>query len=154
MRLLDLDATAGLGAEIAAELRAGDIIALVGELGAGKTTLSRTIGRELGVQPDLTSPTFVVARVHKPGDRGVGIVHVDAYRLSSPEEVEDLDLVSLLEGNAVLIEWGAEVAPRLSDSWLEVSLGRNPEDEVRTVELVAHGPRWTEAVERMVGRLG
>ena len=91
LRIGDPEAMAGLGATIAAQLRAGDVVLLTGELGAGKTTLTRGLGAALGVRGTVTSPTFVLARTHpRPG--GAPLVHVDAYRLRDAAELDDLDI--------------------------------------------------------------
>ncbi|GMA91206.1 tRNA (adenosine(37)-N6)-threonylcarbamoyltransferase complex ATPase subunit type 1 TsaE [Homoserinibacter gongjuensis] len=99
----DADAMEALGARLAAALRAGDLVLLNGELGAGKTTLTRGLGAALGARGAVTSPTFVLARTH-PTASGVPLVHVDAYRLASAAEVEDLDLD--LAGSITVVEWG------------------------------------------------
>ncbi len=138
---------AELGARIAAELRAGDLVLLHGELGAGKTTLTRGIGEALGVRGAVTSPTFVLARTH-PTDDGVPLVHVDAYRLSGAAELDDLDID--YASSIVVVEWGRGLTDGLTDSWLEVDIvrphGGDPDAEVepREVTLTAHGDRWTE----------
>lgn len=133
-----------LGARIAAQLRAGDLVLLNGELGAGKTTLTRGMGDALGVRGAVTSPTFVLARTH-PREAGLPpLVHVDAYRLGSATELEDLDLD--FEASIVVVEWGAGMLD--AESWLQVDIerphGGDPlaEAEPRTVTISAHGPRW------------
>jgi tRNA threonylcarbamoyladenosine biosynthesis protein TsaE len=120
-------------------LRAGDLLVLSGPLGAGKTALVQGIGAGMGVSGRIASPTFVIARVH-PGTPP--LVHVDAYRLGSLEEVDDLDL-DVSAGDAVtVVEWGHGVAEQLSDARLDVVLERMPDSEVRTAELVAVGGDW------------
>src|SRR5438094_5053580 len=96
-----------LGRRLAALLRAGDLVILVGGLGAGKTTLAQGIGAGLGVRGPVLSPTFVIARVHRDGR--IPLVHVDAYRLGSVAEVDDLDLDATLDESATVVEWGAGV---------------------------------------------
>lgn len=110
-----------LGARLAGHMRAGDLIALNGELGAGKTTLVRGMGAALGVRGSVTSPTFVLARTH-PRVSGAPLVHVDAYRLSSPAELDDLDLD--YEGSIVVVEWAAGMLDGVAESWLEVGIRR------------------------------
>lgn len=110
-----------LGARIAPHLRAGDLVALNGELGAGKTTLVRGLGAALGVRGSVTSPTFVLARTH-PRESGAPLVHVDAYRLSSPAELDDLDLDFV--GSIVVVEWASGMLDGISDSWLEINIRR------------------------------
>ena len=133
-----------LGARIARELRAGDLVLLNGELGAGKTTLTRGIGAALGVRGTVTSPTFVLARTH-PRD-GAPLVHVDAYRLASAMELDDLDID--FPASIVVVEWGAGLLDGITEDWLNVDIDRphggDPEAEVepREVTLTGHGPRW------------
>ncbi len=111
-----------LGGQLAAHLRAGDVVVLDGPLGAGKTTLTQGIGRALAVRGAVTSPTFVIARRH-PGP-GPALVHVDAYRLASGGEVDDLDLDEDLDSAVTVIEWGAGKVERLAPSRLEVRIDR------------------------------
>jgi tRNA threonylcarbamoyl adenosine modification protein YjeE len=117
----DPDAMTRLGARIAAQLRAGDVVLLTGELGAGKTTLTRGLGAALGVRGTVTSPTFVLARTH-PRDGAPPLIHVDAYRLSGPDELDDLDLD--LEAGIVVVEWGRGLIEHIVDSWLAVTIER------------------------------
>jgi tRNA threonylcarbamoyladenosine biosynthesis protein TsaE len=122
--------TEALGARIGAELAAGDVVLLSGPLGAGKTVLARGIGRGLGVAGAVTSPTFVIAREHPPapGGRGVGLVHVDAYRLGGRAELDDLDLDTDLASAAVVVEWGEGLADGLAQRYLLVRLTRRDDD--------------------------
>jgi tRNA threonylcarbamoyladenosine biosynthesis protein TsaE len=131
--------TEKLGAALGRRLGAGDLVVLSGPLGAGKTVLVRGIAAGLGVCGPVTSPTFVIARVHRPaaGGRGVPLVHVDAYRLGGLDELDDLDLDTDLVDAVVAVEWGEGRAERLADRHLLVRMERRPYDEVR----VAHG-RW------------
>ncbi len=135
--------TVALGAELARSLRAGDLVVLTGPLGAGKTALTQGIGAGLGVSGRVTSPTFVIARVH---GGALPLVHVDAYRLkgSGPVDLEDLDLDLELERSVVVVEWGEGVVEELSDSHLEVTIDRQ-DDDSRTVTVVGVGPRWVAA---------
>ena len=121
-------------------MRAGDLVVLAGSLGAGKTTLTQGIGLGLGVRGPVTSPTFVIARVH-PGP--VPLVHVDAYRLGSLAEVADLDLEASLSDSVTVVEWGTGLVEGLADDRLEVTLTRPSDDETRTVTVRGVGPRWT-----------
>lgn len=143
--------TFALGRRLAELLRAGDLIVLTGPLGAGKTVLVQGIGAGLGVAGDVVSPTFVIARVH-PGP--VPLVHVDAYRLGSLAEVDDLDLDVDAEDAVTAVEWGAGRAEQLSDARLEVVITRAVEDETRTVALVPRGGDWAERVARVTHGLG
>ncbi len=132
------------GRELGRTLRAGDLVLLAGPLGAGKTVLVRGIAEGMGVRGRVSSPTFVLARVHPPGvDGGCPLVHVDAYRLSGLEELDDLDLDSDLTESAVVVEWGEGVAERLDDEYLLVRIHRR-DDEVREVTPEPHGPSWSE----------
>ncbi|MBN6036401.1 tRNA (adenosine(37)-N6)-threonylcarbamoyltransferase complex ATPase subunit type 1 TsaE [Amycolatopsis sp. 195334CR] len=128
--------TIEFGRSLGRELRAGDLVLLAGPLGAGKTTLTRGIAEGLGVSGRVSSPTFVLARVH-PGP--VPLVHVDAYRLGGDlAQLDDLDLDTDLEASAVVVEWGEGSADRLSIDHLVVRLSR-AEDDVRTITLEPHG---------------
>ena len=146
-----------LGARIARQLSAGSLVALNGELGAGKTTLTRGIGAGLGVRGRITSPTFVLARTHPRATSEPPLVHVDAYRLSSAAELDDLDID--FEGSIVVVEWAEGMLHGITDSWLEVNIrrsighlpfegeaGDDPGDDAqpREVTLISHGPLWQE----------
>jgi tRNA threonylcarbamoyladenosine biosynthesis protein TsaE len=150
------DAMGRLGALVAGQLRAGDLVLLNGELGAGKTTLTRGLGAELGVRGTVTSPTFVLARTH-PRPAGAPLVHVDAYRLSSAVELDDLDID--YAGSIVVVEWGAGLLDGLTEDWLELDIvrptGADPVPEAleeadndlvepRTVTITGHGSRWQD----------
>ena len=134
LELPDTADTEALGERLAADLRAGDLLVLSGPLGAGKTALVRGLARGLGVAGPITSPTFVIAREHRPlpGGAGVPLVHVDAYRLGTAgdvaAELDDLDLDTDLAGAVVAVEWGEGVAERLSARHLLVRLERRPDD--------------------------
>ncbi|MBB2909480.1 tRNA threonylcarbamoyladenosine biosynthesis protein TsaE [Streptosporangium becharense] len=135
----------GLGTELAALLRPGDLVVLSGPLGAGKTTLVQGIAEGLKVRGPITSPTFVIARVHPSLADGPALVHVDAYRLGGDLEVDDLDLDASLEESVTVVEWGEGLVEGLADDRLEISIGRGePGDggEERTVELRGVGTRW------------
>jgi tRNA threonylcarbamoyladenosine biosynthesis protein TsaE len=136
--------TRALGAALAQVLRAGDLVVLVGPLGAGKTALTQGIGSGLGVREPVTSPTFVIARVHR-GNR-LPLVHVDAYRLGSVADVDDLDLDVTVADSVTVVEWGQGLVEQLADEHLEVRLERR-DDDVRTAVLVPHGPGWQERLD-------
>lgn len=144
MRVDTPEAMGELGALVARQLRAGDLVLLNGELGAGKTTFTRGLGEALGVRGAVTSPTFVLARTH-PADP-TPLVHVDAYRLGSAMELDDLDID--YAGSIVVVEWGAGLLDGVAESWLELDIerphGGDPEAEVepREVRITGHGPRW------------
>jgi tRNA threonylcarbamoyladenosine biosynthesis protein TsaE len=129
------------GARLGVLLRAGDLVVLTGGLGAGKTTLTQGIAEGLGVRGPITSPTYVIARVHPSLADGPDLVHVDAYRLVGLAELDDLDLDASLECAVTVVEWGHGVAEQLSEDYLEVTLRGH---ETRTVDLVGHGVRWTD----------
>ncbi len=136
--------TQAFGRQLAELLRPGDLVVLAGPLGAGKTALTQGIGAALGVREPVTSPTFVIARVHRGGR--LPLVHVDAYRLGGAADVDDLDLDATAEESVTVVEWGQGLVEQLADEHLEVRLDRR-EDDVRTVELVPHGPSWTDRLD-------
>ena len=144
----------GLGRRLATLLRPGDLVVLTGPLGAGKTTLVQGIGQGLGVRGPVTSPTFVIARVHPAAGAGPALVHADAYRLGGRAEVDDLDLDTDLESSVTVVEWGEGLVEDLADSHLEVRIamaadpGEPPgPDEARTVRLTGRGERWSAQAE-------
>ena len=111
-----------LGEQIGRMLRPGDLVVLTGPLGAGKTTLTRGIARGLDVRGPVQSPTFVLARTHPSLVGGTPLVHVDAYRLGSPAELDDLDID--FDGSAVIVEWGRGMVDGLRETWWEIELDR------------------------------
>jgi tRNA threonylcarbamoyl adenosine modification protein YjeE len=163
----DAEAMHALGRDLARGLTAGDLIVLTGPLGAGKTTLTRGLGEGLGVRGAVTSPTFVLARTHPSVVGGPPLVHVDAYRLSSAMELDDLDIE--FTHSIVVIEWGRGLLDGITDSWLDIEIERPlgasqatdasstvdddgaievlDLDEPRIVTITAHGPRWADAPE-------
>ncbi|MEU9603083.1 tRNA (adenosine(37)-N6)-threonylcarbamoyltransferase complex ATPase subunit type 1 TsaE [Streptomyces sp. NPDC048057] len=138
-----------LGRRLAKLLRPGDLVMLTGELGAGKTTLTRGLGEGLGVRGAVTSPTFVIARVHPSLTGGPALVHVDAYRLGGGlDEMEDLDLDVSLPASVVVVEWGDGKVEDLSEDRLHVVIHRvvgDTDDDRRTVSLRGYGQRWADA---------
>ncbi|WUE13342.1 tRNA (adenosine(37)-N6)-threonylcarbamoyltransferase complex ATPase subunit type 1 TsaE [Nonomuraea sp. NBC_00507] len=132
------------GARLAAFLRAGDLVVLSGPLGAGKTTLVQGLAEGLKVRGPITSPTFVIARVHPSLHQGPPLVHADAYRLGGDLEVDDLDLDASLDESVTVVEWGEGLVEGLSEDRLEVHIDREAGDEVRIVTLRAVGPRWAD----------
>ncbi|WP_028279291.1 tRNA (adenosine(37)-N6)-threonylcarbamoyltransferase complex ATPase subunit type 1 TsaE [Arthrobacter sp. H5] len=157
----DLQETA---ATLGKQLRAGDLLILTGELGAGKTTFTQGLGRGLGVRAGIISPTFVLVRIHPSLVNGPDLVHVDAYRLSSSAEIDDLDLESTMDTAVTVVEWGAGRAEHLADSWLHITLTRHlggdtaaepdpavvvrdqeyDDAEPRLMRVEAFGPRWAD----------
>ena len=136
---------------------AGDLVILTGDLGAGKTTLTQGLGDGLGVRGDVTSPTFVIARVHPSLGDGPALVHVDAYRLGGVAELDDLDLDTALDDAVTVVEWGEGLAEALADDRLEVALHRDHtgESEERLATVTPVGSRWLDPglPARLSGRL-
>lgn len=146
--LPDRAATLRYGSALARLLRAGDLLILGGPLGAGKTTLVQGIGAGLGITDPITSPTFVIARVHRDGR--VPLVHADAYRLGGVDELDDLDLDMDLDDAVTAVEWGEGIAEHLAEEYLLVSIDRESTEagDGRTVTLRPHGEGW---VRRLSG---
>ncbi|RPA12164.1 tRNA (adenosine(37)-N6)-threonylcarbamoyltransferase complex ATPase subunit type 1 TsaE [Gordonia sp. OPL2] len=133
--LPDVADTEDLGRELAATLSAGDLVILDGPLGAGKTALARGIAAGLRVVGRVSSPTFIIAREHRPSHPDLpGMIHVDAYRLCGLDELDALDLDSDLTDAVVVVEWGEGVVERLAERHLMVRLRREPDSEVRQAE--------------------
>jgi len=130
-----------LGIRLSKQLTGGDLVILIGPLGAGKTTLTRGVGEGLGVEGNVSSPTFVIARTHKR-QGNPPLVHVDAYRLGSTAELDDLDIP--FASSIVLVEWGKGLTQDISEHWLEVELVRDTtgESEDRQVKITGYGDRW------------
>ncbi len=141
-----------LGSRIGALCEGGDVLILNGELAAGKTTLTQGIARGLGIEDAVTSPTFVISRVHQNHAGGPNLVHVDAYRLGSVFEIDDLDVDSDLDTSVVVVEWGEGIAERLAVVRLRVDI-HDGGDDIRVVELTAVGQRWAEPVELLSSAL-
>ncbi len=135
--------TDDFGQRLGAVLRAGDVVILTGSLGAGKTALTKGIGAGLGVVGLISSPTFVIARVHQGRAGGPGLVHVDAYRLAGSLELDDLDLDTDLSRSAVVVEWGEGLAEQLVDEYLTVVMTRLPDDTRRAV-ITGVGAGWDD----------
>lgn len=153
VELVDAAATQALGRALAGLLRAGDLVVLTGDLGAGKTTLTQGIGTGLQVRGQVASPTFVIARVHPSLVGGPALVHVDAYRLGSLEDVDALDLDTSLDESVTVVEWGSGLVESLAQDRLELVLerprGAVADDEdaaagVRRVTITAVGARWAD----------
>jgi tRNA threonylcarbamoyladenosine biosynthesis protein TsaE len=137
------DDTFAFGQRLAGILRPGDLLVLIGPLGAGKTALVQGIGAGLGVSGNVVSPTFVIARIHKGK---LPLVHVDAYRLQSLDEVDDLDLDVDTADAVTVVEWGAGLVEQLSDARLEIAIDRAEDSEVRTARLYPRGGDWADRV--------
>ena len=135
-----------LGERLAGLLRPGDLLIATGDLGAGKTTLTQGLSRGLGTAGPVISPTFVLSRIHPSTAGRPTLVHVDAYRLSGPDELDDLDLDATLPDAVTVVEWGAGLAEGLAEDRLEIEIVVRPDDasgpETRLVALQGVGPRW------------
>ena len=142
------DAMRELGALLGRTCQAGDVMVLTGDLGAGKTTFTQGLGVGLGIEEAITSPTFVIARVHPSTGVGPDLVHVDAYRLGSAVELDELDLVADLSSSVVVVEWGGGLVGGLAESPIDVSIVRSDddEDETRIVTVTVTGERWDAAL--------
>jgi tRNA threonylcarbamoyladenosine biosynthesis protein TsaE len=149
IRLATVDDTRAFGRRLAALLRPGDLVLLTGPLGAGKTALAQGIGAGLKVRGDVTSPTFVIARLHR-GE--VPLVHADAYRLGAkPDpraEIDDLDLDATAEDAVTVVEWGEGLVEHLSEAYLQIRIDRL-DDDTRIVDLVPHAGDWSARLERL-----
>lgn len=135
-----------LGRAIGAGLRAGDVVVLTGPLGAGKTTLTRGLAEGLNVRGPVQSPTFVIARTHPSLGGGPSLVHVDAYRLGSSAELDDLDID--VERSVVVVEWGRDMAGAIADAWWEIELDRERAGRDEGAELDADSPRTVTVTRR------
>ena len=174
VHLESLEQMRTFAAALAEHLRAGDLLILTGNLGAGKTTFTQSLGKALDVAGRITSPTFVIAREHLSRTGGPAIVHVDAYRLADGEELEDLDLDSELDESITVVEWGAGMAEQLSNDHLDITITPvwdeaaesteddesfdaddedELEDERRTVDLTGHGADWAERLPKVQGAI-
>ena len=147
----DADSMRALGAALAGTVRPGDVVVLSGELGAGKTTFTQGLGAGLEVRGDVTSPTFVISRVHPALADGPPLVHVDAYRLGGVAELDDLDLDTSLDDAVTVVEWGEGIAEGLADDRVEVRIERALADatepvpgglDPRRVRIAPVGRRW------------
>lgn len=144
--VVDGPAMQALGQALGKTLQAGDLVVATGELGAGKTTFTQGMAAGLGVEGQVISPTFVLSRVHRSRIGGPDLVHVDAYRLGSAAEVDDLDLDETMATSVTVVEWGLGLAEGLADSVLYVEILRSPDpdDETRVVLVWGEGPRWAD----------
>ncbi len=148
VRLADAEATQEWGARLGGLLQAGDLVVLTGGLGAGKTTLTQGIAAGLGVRGPITSPTFVISRIHPSLVGGPALVHVDAYRLGGSAELDDLDLDAEIAASVTVVEWGAGLAEDLAESHVELVL--EPDGDARLVTLLPTGPRFDVLVQHLL----
>ena len=140
------EATRALASEVAGLVRAGDIVVLAGDLGAGKTVWVQGFARGLGVDEQVTSPTFTLVRPYR--GRALTLLHADVYRLDRLSEMADLDLLDQLDGRAVAcIEWGDLAAPILPADLLEVRLDFGSDDDERTVAFRPVGTGWARRAD-------
>lgn len=176
VKVATAEQTHALGSALGGVLEPGDLLVLTGELGAGKTTFTQGLGEGLGVRAGVISPTFVLVRIHPnlpdgPRPGGPDLVHVDAYRLASAAEIDDIDLENTMDSSVTVVEWGRERVEHLSDSRLDIELhrtvgGTDPavayaeagpdavldfdpadDDEPRTIVFRGFGPRWSTVPE-------
>lgn len=165
-------ATRTVGSDLARHLRHGDLLVLSGELGAGKTTFTQGLGAGLGVRQGIISPTFVLVRIHPnapagPNPGGPDLVHVDAYRLGSSGEIDDIDLENTMDSAVTVVEWGLNRVEHLASSRLEIELVRSTgsqfvdggfrlnfdeqdDDEPRVIAIAGYGPRWAGSKPTLV----
>ncbi|WP_115790482.1 tRNA (adenosine(37)-N6)-threonylcarbamoyltransferase complex ATPase subunit type 1 TsaE [Arthrobacter silvisoli] len=181
------DGTHALGAALGRVLEAGDLLVLTGELGAGKTTFTQGLAEGLGVRAGVISPTFVLVRIHPnlpdgPRPGGPDLVHVDAYRLESAAEIDDIDLENTMDSSVTVVEWGRGRVEHLAESRLDVELHRpvggslaggaaavggaardaepvldfdtDEDDEPRTIVVRGFGPRWAAVPDVLAPALG
>ncbi len=137
------DQTHALGLQLAKHLRAGDVVILDGPLGAGKTTFTQGVAVGLDVRGPITSPTYVIYRIHPNNEAGPALIHLDAYRLDSLAEVDDLDLDSNLYNAVLVAEWGSGKLENIADDYLVVEFTRN-DDDSRRITFIPNGNRWDD----------
>lgn len=152
MRFRTVEQTQNFGVQLAQLLRPGDLVVLTGPLGAGKTVMTKGIGAGLGVRGPVTSPTFVIARVHRPETGTVPLVHVDAYRIGGLDELDDLDLDASVSDSVTVVEWGAGLVEQLADAHLEVRMQRE-DDDVREITLHGTGADWKTRIATLEERV-
>jgi tRNA threonylcarbamoyladenosine biosynthesis protein TsaE len=140
LQVTSVDQMHDLGSKVGAQLRAGDVVVLTGELGSGKTIFTKGVANSFGIR-DITSPTFVISRVYKSN---INFIHIDAYRLldQGVSSFIDLDFESYLENSVIVIEWGAKFISSLSDQYLEVIITSGDDENLRQVEIKTVGKRW------------
>lgn len=135
--------TANLGQQLGRHLRAGDVLILDGPLGAGKTTFTQGIAAGLNVRGPITSPTFVIYRIHPSNEDGPSLIHLDAYRLNSLSEVDDLDIDSNLYNAVLVAEWGSGKLEGVAEEYLVIKFNRH-DDDTRSLTFLPVGNRWQD----------
>lgn len=170
VQITSVDQTQALGEALGRLLEAGDLLMLRGELGAGKTTFAQGIGRGMQVRGQVSSPTFIVARVHPSMVGGPDLIHADAYRITDLEDLETLDLDSTIDECVTIVEWGEGKTEAMSDARLEVDVTRatggtvktdgdvidleHMDDGRRVITFHPHGQRWESVIEAAVAEAG
>ena len=141
LQINSVDQMHQLGAKIGAQLKAGDVVVLTGELGSGKTVLTQGIASSFGIK-NITSPTFVISRVYKSK---INFIHIDTYRLldQGVSSFSDLDFESYLENSIFVIEWGASFINTLTDQYLEIIIKQGTEESFRNISFNLVGDRWS-----------
>jgi len=141
LQINSVDQMHQLGAKIGAQLKAGDVVVLTGELGSGKTVLTQGIASSFGIK-NITSPTFVISRVYKSK---INFIHIDTYRLldQGVSSFSDLDFESYLENSIFVIEWGASFVNTLNDQYLEIIIKQGTEESFRNISFNLVGDRWS-----------
>lgn len=141
LQINSVDQMHQLGAKIGAQLKAGDVVVLTGELGSGKTVLTQGIASSFGIK-NITSPTFVISRVYKSK---INFIHIDTYRLldQGVSSFSDLDFESYLENSIFVIEWGASFVNILTDQYLEIIIKQGTEESFRNISFNLVGDRWS-----------
>jgi tRNA threonylcarbamoyladenosine biosynthesis protein TsaE len=141
LQINSVDQMHQLGAKIGAQLKAGDVVVLTGELGSGKTVLTQGIASSFGIK-NITSPTFVISRVYKSK---INFIHIDTYRLldQGVSSFSDLDFESYLENSIFVIEWGASFVNTLNDQYLEITIKQGTEESFRNISFNLVGDRWS-----------
>lgn len=141
LQINSVDQMHQLGAKIGAQLKAGDVVVLTGELGSGKTVLTQGIASSFGIK-SITSPTFVISRVYKSK---INFIHIDTYRLldQGVSSFSDLDFESYLENSIFVIEWGASFVNTLTDQYLEIIIRQGTEESFRNISFNLVGDRWS-----------
>ena len=140
LQINSVDQMHQLGAKIGAQLKAGDVVVLTGELGSGKTVLTQGIASSFGIK-NITSPTFVISRVYKSK---INFIHIDTYRLldQGVSSFSDLDFESYLPNSVFVIEWGAPFVTTLTDQYLDINIMPGENENTRNLMITAVGDRW------------